>query len=115
MIENFLKELEQLGYKQREISEKTGLSQCFISELRHGKKCSVDALIRFSNAFGVSCDFILGRKQEKALSPAEVLLLKTTNGDDRIARAALRSAQGEKTLIEMEGERGKGRKGSIAA
>lgn len=104
MIQNFLRKLESQGWKQREIASKTGLSQNFISELSHGKKCSVDALLKFADAFGVSTDTVLGRKVEKTISPVEELLLKTTDGNEQIARAALRSAQGEKSLLNAEGE-----------
>lgn len=115
MIENFIKKLQSLGWKQKDIAGRVGLEQTFISRLSHGAKCSIETLISFSEAFNVSTDTVLGRTNERPLSPVEELLLKTTGGNEQIARAALRSAQGEKSLIDMEGERGKGRKGSIAA
>lgn len=108
MIENFLKELEFKGWKQREISEKTGLLQNYISKLLHGGNCSLETVIKIADAFGVSTDTVLGRSTEKTLTPAEELLLKTTNGNDQVTRAALRSAQGEKSLLSLEGEGEKG-------
>ncbi|MRR55324.1 MAG: XRE family transcriptional regulator [Deltaproteobacteria bacterium] len=108
MINNFLKELELKGWKQREIAEKTGISRCYISELLHGKNCSLETVIRFADAFGVSTDTVLGRSAERSLTPAEELLLQTTDGNDQVTRAALRSAQGEKSLLNLEGEGEKG-------
>lgn len=110
MIENFLKELESKGWKQREIAEKTGLLQNYISKLLHGGNCSLETVIRFADAFNVSTDYVLGRSAERSLTPAEELLLKTTDGNDQVTRAALRSAQGEKSLLSMEGE---GEKGNV--
>jgi transcriptional regulator with XRE-family HTH domain len=115
MIHQFIKNLESQGWKQREIASKTGVSQNFISELSHGKKCSIETLLKFADAFGVSTDAVLGRTQEKTLSPVEELLIQTTEGNEQIARAALRSAQGEKSLLKSEGERGKGRNGGSMA
>ena len=103
MIENFLKGLELKGWKQREISAKTGLSQNYISRLSYGKNCSLETLIKIADAFGVSTDTVLGRSPGRTVSPVEELLLKITEGSDQIARAALRSAQGEKSLLSMEG------------
>lgn len=102
MIQDFLRSLEEKGWKQREISEKTGLSRCYISELSNGKKCSVETVLKFADAFGVSTDAVLGRTVEKTMTPVEALLFETTDGNNTIARAALRCAQGEKSLINSE-------------
>lgn len=108
MIDNFLRDLELKGWKQREIAEKTGLSRNFISHLLHGKNCSLETVIKFADAFGVSTDAVLGRSTERSLTPAEEMLLQTTGGNDQVTRAALRSAQGEKSLLSLEGEGEKG-------
>jgi transcriptional regulator with XRE-family HTH domain len=108
MIENFLKSLELKGWKQKEIADKTGLSKSHICGLSKGLSCSAESLIKIADAFGVSTDTVLGRSAGKALTPAEELLLQTTDGNDKVTRAALRSAQGEKSLLNLEGEGEKG-------
>jgi len=108
MIEIFLRKLELNGWKQKEIADKTGLSKSHICGLVKGLSCSAETLIKIADAFGVSTDTVLGRSAEKTISPVEELLLQTTDGNDQIARAALRSAQGEKSLLNLEGEGEKG-------
>jgi transcriptional regulator with XRE-family HTH domain len=116
MIEKFIEQLESKGWKQKDIAAKVGLAKNYISTLSHGANCSVETLLKFANAFKVTTDAVLGRTQEKTLSPVEELLFQTTEGNERIARVALRSAQGEKSLLKSEGESGKGRGGgSLAA
>lgn len=109
MVRDFLKSLEAKGWKQKEIAEKTGLCRPYITLLFQGKNCSLETVIKFADAFGVSTDTVLGREVKSPLSKTEELLLSTTNGNDQIARAALRCAQGEKSLIDQEGK-GEGKK-----
>lgn len=63
MIENFLKELKEKGMKQEEIQEVTGLTQSYISRLAKGAKPSIDTVIKFADAFGVTTDKVLGREK----------------------------------------------------
>jgi transcriptional regulator with XRE-family HTH domain len=116
MISSFIKRLEAQGWKQREIEDKTGITRAYISRLSNGANCSLETLLKFAEAFNVSTDTVLGRANDKVLSPVEEKLLQVTDGNEQIARAALRSAEGEKSLITMERERGKGKeRGSVAA
>ena len=104
MIDNFIKDLEKKGWKKIRIAEKTGLTQQYVCNLAKGSNCSLETLVKIANAFGVSTDTVLGRSVERTITPVEELLLQTTEGNDQIARAALRSAQGEKSLLSIGGE-----------
>lgn len=107
MIDKFLKELLNNGWKQREIAEKTDIQRVFITKLCAGANCSLETVIKIADAFEVSTDEVLGRSPSKPITPTEEKLLQTTDGDDDIARAALRSAQGEKLLKNIGGEGGR--------
>ena len=109
MISKFLNELKMKGWKQAVIADKIGVSKSFLCELANGKKCSVDIVLKLADAFEVTTDTVLGRSAEKTISPTEELLLKLTDGNEEIARRALRCAQGEKSLLDQEGK-GEGKK-----
>ncbi len=114
MISKFLEKLAFQGWKQKQISEKTGIPQAFISKLQNGANCSLDTLIKIADAFGVTTDEVLNRSPAKTITPAEELLLQTTDGNDEITRAALRSAHGEKLILSQQGERGRGQREKAA-
>ena len=109
MVSHFVKELKAKGWKQREIAEKIGVTQEFISRLSGGANCSLETAIKLADAFETTLDTVIGRRApEKELTRVEELLLEVTNGDDEIARAALRCAEGEK-LIKSIGTKGRAR------
>lgn len=65
MIELFIKELKEKGYKQEEIQKLTGLSQGYISRLSRGAKPSLETVIKLADVFGVTTDEVLGRRKNK--------------------------------------------------
>ncbi|MBU5637063.1 helix-turn-helix transcriptional regulator [Geomonas sp. Red69] len=70
MIKKFLESLKSRGYTQEQIAEKVGLGQSYISHLMNGKNCSLETVIKFADAFGVSLDEVVGRTppEKKPLS-----------------------------------------------
>lgn len=109
MVDKFLKSLKEKGWRQTQIAEKVGLKQAYISELSRGANCSLETAIKLADAFNVTLDEVVGRKPSTAITPTEEMILRTTNGDDHLARIALRSAQGEKLVKETETRKGRGR------
>jgi len=105
MLKDFLLGLKAKGWKQTEISKKTGISQGFISEMQKGKECKIDIIIKIADAFNVTTDEVLGRTPSRTITPEEDMILKVTDGDKDIARAALRSAQGEKLFKEIKNKK----------
>jgi len=67
MIKTFIEKLKARGLTQNEIAEKTGLKQSFISQLYNGKKPSLDTVLKFAEAFNVTTDEVLGRKDPQNL------------------------------------------------
>ncbi len=115
MIATFIKKLIANGWKQKDIAVICGITATYVSELKKGATCSAEVLLKIADAFNVTVDEVLGRKQTREITPEEELILKTIDGDRELARAVLRSAQGEKLVKKMEGEKGRGRKHTIAA
>lgn len=64
MIKLFLKKLIAEGWTQDTLAGKTGISQSAISKLINGKPCNVATLIKIADAFEVTTDEVLGRKQK---------------------------------------------------
>jgi len=114
MVKEFLTQLKEKGWKQRGIAEKTGLGESYISELCNGSSCSIKTVIQIADAFNVTTDEVLSRTPARPRTLTEELLLKVTEGDDEITRAALRSAQGEKLLKQAGGEGAGKQKGKAA-
>lgn len=105
MLSHFLKELKAHGYRQQDIAEKIGVTREFISNLSRGSSCSIETAIKLADAFNVSLDAVFGRRQqEQSITATQRKLLEITTGDDDLARTALRSAQGEKLIKEIESE-----------
>lgn len=111
MIKKFLEELRLKGWKQIEIAEKAGIKQSAVSRLSKGGECNAETLIKLADAFEVTVDEILGRKQTRTITRTQELLLQVTEGDEEVTRAALKCAEDEKLLKEI---RGKGRRGKAA-
>lgn len=105
MVQDFIKGLIKEGWKQKEIAEKCGVvPQCINGIIKNGS-CSLETAIKIADAFGVSLDAVTGRKPaERIMSATQELLIEMTSGDDEVARAALRCAEGEKLIKAKEGE-----------
>ncbi len=100
MVEKFLNTLKTKGWKQKDIATKTGYAPNFISKLFNGGNCRIETIIKLADTFGVTTDEVLGRSPARTIIPEEKMILETTQGNREIARAALRSAQGEKLIRE---------------
>jgi transcriptional regulator with XRE-family HTH domain len=114
MLGNFLKQLVDSGYKQIDIARRTNIKPSHINKLLKGEAWSLETAIKIADTFEVSIDEVIGRKPARTITLEEELLLQTTAGDKEIARAALRSAQGEKLIKEQIGEKGRGERTKAA-
>lgn len=106
MISNFLAELKEKGWKQKDLAEKLEITTAHINGLVKGKNCSVELIVKIAELFNVTTDEVLGRRPARTITPVEKLLLESTAGDENLARTALRSVQGEKLLREEKGKGG---------
>lgn len=66
-MENRIKEVRRsLGYTQKEVSEKLGLSRTQYIKHEQGKtRMPVDIIVRLSKLFNVSTDYLLNLKNTK--------------------------------------------------
>lgn len=70
MLKAFLARLKAEGWTQKEIADKTGLKQSFISLLSRGEKSpSVETVINLAKAFHVTTDEVLGLSPPKEPKP----------------------------------------------
>lgn len=54
-------------YSQKQVAEDLGISQALLSHYEKGiRECGLDFLIRVSDYYSVSCDFLLGRSPERS-------------------------------------------------
>lgn len=54
-------ERKSLGLNQRELAEKTGISDAFICQIeKNNRDFSTKRLIKFAEVFGVTTDYLLG-------------------------------------------------------
>ena len=67
-------ERRKLGWTQEKLAESVGISVNFLSLIENGRNMSLETMINFSKAFGVSVDYLL----------SDVLEIKTDNITDQI-------------------------------
>lgn len=65
MISKFMNSLKEKGLRQRDIAERTGLTQGYISELSRGATPSLETVIKIADTFKVSTDEVLGRAENR--------------------------------------------------
>lgn len=54
-------------YSQKQVAEDLGISQALLSHYEKGiRECGLDFLIKVSDYYSVSCDFLLGRSPERS-------------------------------------------------
>ena len=81
---------KEQGWSQKETASRLGVSQALLSHYERGiRECSHEFLVRASNCFGVSCDYLLGHTLVRGDAPAE----EKSNDDsvlssDTVTRAA---------------------------
>lgn len=65
MLDKFLNELKKMGITQKQIEEKTGLTQSYISKLKRGTALpSIETVILLADTFRVTTDRVLGREAD---------------------------------------------------
>lgn len=83
------------GMTQKEIEEKTGISQPSYSKiLNNQQRLSADNLLKLADAFNVSADWILGRTDEKSAPSSQPQRTDITYGDIFKVLASLFQKQG---------------------
>ena len=54
-------------FSQKQVAEDLGISQALLSHYEKGiRECGLDFLIKVSDYYSVSCDFLLGRTPERS-------------------------------------------------
>ena len=54
-------------YSQKQVAEDLGISQALLSHYEKGiRECGLDFVIKVSEYYSVSCDFLLGRTPERS-------------------------------------------------
>ena len=57
---------QEKGVSQRLAAGELGISQALLSHYEKGiRECGLDFLVRCADFYGVSCDYLLGRSQER--------------------------------------------------
>ncbi|MDO4419331.1 MAG: helix-turn-helix transcriptional regulator [Ruminococcus sp.] len=78
-------------YSQKQVAEDLGISQALLSHYEKGiRECGLDFLIKVSDYYSVSCDFLLGRTPER--SGAMLRFEDIPDTEDSIESAAGKSS-----------------------
>ena len=57
---------KEKGISQKTAAQQLGVSQALLSHYEKGiRECGLDFLVRCADFYGVSCDYLLGRSQER--------------------------------------------------
>lgn len=57
---------KEQGYSQKKVAEDLGISQALLSHYEKGiRECGLDFVVRVSDYYGVSCDYLLGRTPQR--------------------------------------------------
>jgi transcriptional regulator with XRE-family HTH domain len=65
MLSKKIKELrKKAGWSQQKLAEKTGLSYSVVTKIEQGtaKQPTIQTMIKFADAFGISLDELVGRE-----------------------------------------------------
>lgn len=98
-----LRKLHQ--YSQKEVSQALGISQALLSHYENGiRECGLDFIIKASDFYGVTCDYLLGKSNSKYGFVDDFDFEKVIPEDGDLstgtvyrASAALRETLGEKS------------------
>ena len=78
--EKILKLRKEKGLSQEAFAEKLGVSRQSVSKWESsGALPDIDKIIAMSELFGVSTDYLLGKKNSPELKPEEIRILKLYN------------------------------------
>lgn len=83
---------KERGYSQKKVAGDLGISQALLSHYEKGiRECGLDFLVRTSNYYDVSCDYLLGRTPQRNGSVISVDDLPSDNG---------RAKKGDRSITE---------------
>lgn len=70
---------KERGISQKQAATQLGVSQALLSHYEKGiRECGLDFVVRVSDFYGVSCDYLLGRSAEPGHLPAAVTATPNT-------------------------------------
>ena len=58
---------KERGLSQKSVAQKLGISQALLSHYEKGiRECGLDFLVQTADFYGVSCDYLLGRSNDRS-------------------------------------------------
>lgn len=85
---------KEKGLSQKEAASQLGISQALLSHYEKGiRECSHEFLIRVADFYGVSCDYLLGRSNDRSdIQEVAANLLATNNDFLPTSKTAIKAA-----------------------